>query len=195
MPSERNRPQNRRYKGAQIQVHGVPAVQAVLAEMATAHGKSVERALAKRALRAMLRPITAAIKRDAPTRSRYRKSGNRKQKAARVNIRRHVGSVVQRNRRKNLHEAKSGLNVKRSGDKQFLQAHLYTLGSSRRATDAGLNRGRMGPDPFVLKARQRSQTAASQAGLYAVQTGLPIEVEKVRRRHEKRAAQQAAKGS
>lgn len=177
----------RRYKGAKISVEGVPEVKQVIEELGATHGKSVERNLAKRALRAMLKPVAAAIKRDAPKLSRSRMTGKRKKKLASVAIiRKSVGSRFARNKRKNVHEAKAGLNVTKSASKQFRQAHLYTIGSQRRATRKGLNRGRMGSDTFVIKARERSQTAASQAGLYAVQKGLPIEVEKVRKRHEKR---------
>lgn len=186
-------PAARRYKAAQITITGVPEVSATLKELAKDHGSSVERALAKRALRAMLKPVTAAIKKDAPTVSLSRKTGKRKKKLARVPIiRKSVGSRFQRNKRKLIHEAKAGLNVSKTGARQFRQAHLYTMGTRSRRTRQGLNRGRMPGTNFVIKARERSQTAASQAGLYAIKKGLPLEVEKVRKRHEKRAAATAA---
>lgn len=179
---------NRR-KGTRIEIHGVPEVKKVIEELGSTHGKSVERNLAKRALRAMLKPVTAAIKRDAPKVSRSRTTGKRKKRLAKVGtIRKAVGSSFVRNKRRGTHEAKAGLNVGKSAGKQFRQAHLYTLGSKRRATRKGLNRGQMGGDDFVIQARERSQVAASQAGLWAVRKALPGEIEKVRKRHEKRAA-------
>lgn len=174
--------------GARITIHGHKEVQAVLEELASTHGTSVERALGKRALRAMLRPVAAAIKREAPTRSRYRTTGKRKKRAARINIKKFVGHRLSRNKRKGIYEAKAGLNVKKSGGKQFRQAHLYTIGTQRRSTRSGLNRGSMGSDNFVIRARQNSTAAATLAGLQAVQKGLPIEVEKVRKRHAAKAA-------
>lgn len=179
----------RRYKAARIEIHGFPEVKAALQELAEDHGPSVERALSKRALRAMLKPVTAEIKKLAPTRSRFRTTGKRKKKAAKVGtIRKAVGSRLQRNRFKGIHEAKAGLNVAKGGSKQFRQAHLYTMGTTNRTTRAGLNRGQMDENEFVIKARERSQGAAVNAGLQAIRTGLPVEVEKVRKRHAKRAA-------
>src|SRR5690606_15591840 len=134
------------------------------------------------ALRAMLKPVTAEIKKSAPTRSKYRMTGKRKKKPARVaSIRKAVGSRLARNKRKNIWEAKAGLNVSRKGGKQFRHAHLYTIGTTNRVTRANLNRGRMEPNEFVIEARERSQGAALQAGLDAIAAGLPIEVEKVRK--------------
>jgi len=186
----------RRYKGTRIEIQGVPEVKKIIEELGATHGKSVERNLAKQALRAMLKPVAAAIKRDAPKLSRSRLTGQRQKRLAKVGtIRKAVGSRLSRNKRRNIHEARAGLNVAKSRGKHFRQAHLYTLGSKRRTTRKGLNRGQMGGDDFVIKARERSQAAASQAGLYAVHKALPGEIEKVRKRHEKRATLAAAAGA
>lgn len=180
----------RRYKGSQIEIVGFDELKSTIKELGANHGKSVERALAKRALRAMLKPVTASIKRDAPTLSKTRMTGKgKRRRPARVPIiRKSIGSSFKRNKRRNVHEAKAGLNVAKKTNGQFKQAHLYTLGSRKRRTKAGLNRGRMERNDFVAKARERAQTAAQQAGLFAVKQALPIEVEKVRQRHARKAA-------
>lgn len=183
---------NRRYQAARIEIVGVPQLRAVLNEIARDNGPSVERALAKRALRGMLKPVTAGIKQEAPNTSpAYRKS---------------VAGRLARNRRKGFYEAKAGLNVTKKGNAQFFAAHFNTIGTKNRwagsimAKDAGnqaargigsgarLFRGRVKENRFVMNATGRTESAAQRAGLDAVRSALPAEVEKVRKRHAAKAA-------
>jgi hypothetical protein len=53
---------------------------------------------------------------------------------------------------------------------------------------ARLYRGKVKENRFVERGRVSAQSAALSAGLQAVKDGLPKEVEKVRKRHAKRAA-------
>jgi hypothetical protein len=177
----------RRYQAAKIEIIGVPQLRAALDEIGAQYGKSVERALAKRALRAMLKPVTARMKQDAPRTSRtYAKS---------------VAGRLVRNKRRGFFEAKAGLNVAKRGNRQFHQAHMVTIGTKNRwagsimAKDAGnqanrgigsgarLFRGKVRENRFVITAREGSQSGVLSAGLNAVKEALPKEIEKVRKRH------------
>ncbi len=180
----------RRYQAAQIQISGVPELQAALKEIGSVHGASVERELAKRALRGMLKPVTKGIKQATPKTSKsYERS---------------VGGRLSRNKRKGFFEAKAGLNVAKRDARQFAQAHLVSIGTknrwagSIRAGDIGsvaargigsgarLYRGKVKENRFVERGRVSAQSAALSAGLQAVKDGLPKEVEKVRKRHARK---------
>ena len=169
-----------------IEVTGQTELMKTLTELSEAHGKSVERSLAKRALKAGLKPLTTAIKREAPTTSRFRTTGKRKKKAARMtSVRKAVGSSAKKNKRRNVHEAKAGLNVGPAKGR-MPHAALFTIGTKRRSTRAGLNRGRMVENRFVDTGRKVAEGAVGQAMLFSVAKNLPAEVERVRKRHEKR---------
>ena len=177
----------RRYQAARIEIIGFPQLKAVLNDIARDNGPSVERALAKRALRAMLKPVTAQIKQESPNTSpAYRKS---------------VAGRLVRNRRKGFYEAKAGLNVTKRGTRQFFAAHFNTIGTVNRwagstlARDVGnqatrgigswarLFRGKVKENTFVITARNRSDSSAQRVGLATVKQYLPVEIEKVRKRH------------
>jgi hypothetical protein len=186
-----------RRKAAKIELAGAPEVQKILSELGEAHGKSSENRLARRALAAGGKPLKKAIKKEAPKVSRFRRTGKRKRKAARMRtVEQAVGFRNKRDRVRNVHEAKAGLNVAMGKDKAFAQGHIFTMGSARRRTKNGGNRGKMPADDFVKRGTKLAGPSVLQAMKFSVVKSLPGEIERVRRKHQKKleaasAAQQA----
>lgn len=182
-----------RRKAARIELSGAPELQNVLTELGAAHGKTAENRLARRALAAGGKPLTKSLKKEAPKFSRYRRSGKRKQKAARMRtVEKSIGFRNKRDKTRNVHEAKGGVNVAKGKGKAFAQGHLFTIGSRGRRTKSGANRGRMPANDFVRRATRIAGPAVLNAMKFSIVSGLPGEIEKVRRKH---AAKLAAKGT
>lgn len=185
-----------------VKVSGVPEVAKVLETIGRTTGASVERRLARGALAAGGKPLKKAIKREVPTRSRYRVVGKRKKRAATTNtLRKSIGFRNNRNRRSGQHEAKAGVNVANTySARRHPHLHLLALGTKRRYTGARTWRNKSGPrsrrtgkprqyrgylepDSFVARGVAISRGAVSQAMLYYIRRRLPVEVEKLRRRN------------
>ena len=186
-----------RRKAAKIELVGAPEVQKILNELGEAHGKSSENRLARRALAAGGKPLKKGIKKEAPKVSRYRRTGKRKKKPARMKtVEQSVGFRNKRDKVRNVHEAKAGLNVAMGKDKAFAQGHIFTMGSGRRRTKNGGNRGKMPANDFVKRGTKLAGPAVLQAMTWSVVKSLPGEIERVRRKHQRKleaaaAAQQA----
>lgn len=156
--------------GLGAELIGHDAVRAVVRELGETHGKSVERRLARIALSAGLTPLASQIRKRAPKGSSLRKG---------------IGRRNKRSRRKGIHEAKAGLNVgSRAGTARH--GHLYTLGTKRRQTRAGANRGRMPADDFVSVATREAEPRVVSRMVAAIQRRLPGVVQQVARKYEGR---------
>lgn len=132
----------------------------MLKELGRNYGDSVERRLARSAVGVGLRIAAKSIKNAAPKGSRIKRS---------------VGTRFKRNRRSGVHEAKAGLNV---GGKQGTapHAHFFTLGTGRRMTATGENRGMMRPDPFVRDSISGDRGAIVSAMQKQIVKRLPFEL-------------------
>lgn len=178
-----------RRKASRIELAGAPELQRILNELGTAYGKSVENRVARRALAAGGRVLKKAMKREAPKVSKTRVTGRRKKKAARMkSVEQSIGFRNKKDKVRNVHEAKCGVNVAMGKDKAFAQGHIFTMGSRRRRTKKGANRGVMPANGFVARAAQVAGGAVLNAMTYSVRTSLPVEIEKVRRKHQQKLA-------
>ena len=178
-----------RRKAAKIEISGAPELAKTLKELGEAHGKSIENRLARGALAAGLKPVKKSLKREAPKVSRYRQTGKRKKKAARMKtVEQSIGSRNKRDKKRNVHEAKAGVNVGKGKDKAFHQGHLFTMGSAARQTDGGANRGEMPANDFVKRATRIAGAASLNAMTYHIRSRLPGEVMKLRIKNARKAA-------
>lgn len=143
---------------------GFELLKDVLQELGDRHGDSVERRLARSALSAGLTKASRLIIQAAPKRTRLRKA---------------VGKRFKKNRKTGQHEAIVGLNV---GSKNGTAPHApwYTLGTKKRVTRKGQNRGQAPAKPFVAQAFNAGRVDIETAMLRQVTKRLPIEVMKAR---------------
>lgn len=91
-------------------------------------------------------------------------------------LRRSVGSKLRR--RKGQLSVKAGLNVGKKGGKRLHQAHLLTIGTKRRQTRSGANRGRVKEDDFVAVAAKEAQGKAVEKMQTKLNQRLDIELPK-----------------
>lgn len=100
----------------------------------------------------------------------------------RTRIKKSVGTVFKKNKRRNYHQAKAGLNVgKKNGTAPH--AHFFVLGTVDRFTKDGSPRGRVVAMKFVRQAIDAGGSEIAAAMIKRIQTRLPVEVERLRRKH------------
>lgn len=150
----------------QFDLSGFPAIHKVLKELGKQHGNTVERRLARAALGAGLTEAARIIRREAPKRTRIRKA---------------VGQRFKKNRRRGIHEAKAGLNVgKKHGSAPH--AHFFVLGTARRRTKRGENRGKVRPNYFVRRAIELGDARIQGKMFERIMKRLPLEIARARRK-------------
>lgn len=145
---------------------GVPEIDRWLKELGRNYGDSVERRLSRSALGAGLSTTAKLIKADAPADTMIKKA---------------VGTQLGKNKRKNIHEAKVGLNV---GNRKNTapHAHFYVLGTKTRQTKLSRNRGRVSPRRFVRGSVQAGRGQILGAMTRRIQERLPIEIARAKAR-------------
>lgn len=164
-----------RRQAVRVDLSGYGPVQAIIRELASPFGDSVERRLSRSALSAGMTELSKAIRRRVP----------KNETTAR--IRKAVGTRFSRNRRINQHEAKVGFNV---GRKQNTapHAHLYLLGTVERKTNARARRGKVKRGPRIVReAAAASSSAVINGMIRRVTKRFPVEVRRVIAKHRNSA--------
>jgi hypothetical protein len=155
----------------QFELSGFGPVSSVIAELSRPYGNSVERRLSRAALGAGLTESAKLIRRAAPKGSRIKAS---------------VGTRFKKNRRTGQHEAKAGLNVaNKSGTAPH--AHFFVLGTQRRKTRDGRNRGKVEANRFVRRAMAGGSSVIT-AMIRRVQKRFPAEVARARAKFSQAAS-------
>jgi len=146
---------------------GVPEVHAVLKDLGATYGDNIESKLARAAIGAGLTRMARILRRAAPKQ-----------------MKKAIGTRHQKKRGNGVHGAKAGINVgKKAG--RAPHAHFFVLGTEKRWNSRGAFRGRVRANFFVSRAIRDGGDTVVAAMLTRIQKRLPIELDRLRRKHGK----------
>jgi hypothetical protein len=185
-------PVKRRAAAPMVNIVGHPEVMDLLKEIAQDVDTGVAAKLSRTALRSGLAVLVREQKRNAPTVSISRKVGKgKRQRAAKLKTpKRAIGSRMVRRRRAGIYVAKAGLNVGKAHGR-FPAAAAYAMGSGERRTKKGASRGKAPANKFISRTTEESRDVVEQFMFFRIKTRLPIEVERVAKKHRMKKQQAA----
>ena len=107
--------------------------------------------IGRRVVTAGVRVMAKGIKAEVPIASTAGHSNKSTKRA--------IGWRNKKNRRTNVQEAKAGGNVGKKKGQRAPHIHLITIGTRRRQTSSGANRGRVSGNDFVKRAARKTRGA------------------------------------
>lgn len=145
---------------------GIDEIDDKLQTLEKKSGKSVARS----AINAGLAVLSRSIKKEAPV-------------GATKRLKKSIGKRFKKNRRKDLMEAKAGINVAKKSARQAPHGHLVTLGTQHRQTNrkgGGESRGKMPVNDFVKRGTENAKPQVMPAMVQKAEQALERELRKLK---------------